>query len=112
MVIDASQNRLIQMSAVIELNRRKCGALLSDPGPQCWNSKILWGPDEYLRRQIAYYGSKGAEPFREMTVSRRWANGVQEHCFHQNYLSTDDKYLSLQDSPYFSVTLYRMNTFF
>lgn len=91
------------MSTVIELNRRKCGVILSDPGPELGDSKILWGPDEQLVRLMAYYGSEEAKPSRKTAVSRRWASGVKEYCFYQNYLSIDGRYLSLQKTALISV---------
>lgn len=103
MVIDISQNILTQMSTVIELNGRKCGVILSDPGSEWGNSKILWGPDEQLVRLIVYYGSEEAKLSRKMTVSGRWVSGGKQYCFYQNYLSTDGRYLSLQKIALISV---------
>jgi len=58
MLINISQRRLTQMSTVTERNRRKCAVILSDPGPEWWNSKTLWGQIEQLVRLIAYYAVK------------------------------------------------------
>lgn len=103
MVFDTSQNILTQMSTVIELNGRKRGVILSDPGPKWGNSKILWGADEQLVRLIADYGSEEAKLSRKMTVSRRWVSGVKQYCFYQSYLSTGGRYLSLQNIALISV---------
>lgn len=103
MVFDISQTILTQMSTVIELNGRKRGVILSDPGPKWGNSKILWGAGEQLVRLIADYGSEEAKLSRKTTVSRRWVSGVKQYCFYQNYLSTDGRYLSLQKIALISV---------
>lgn len=71
------------MSTVIELNGRKRGVILSDPGPEWGNSKILWGADEQLVRLTADYGSEEAKLSRQMTVSGRWVCGVKSYCFYQ-----------------------------